>query len=59
MIIKPDSTLDLVLERVVDVPSRLLWKGWTQPDYLKQWFTPVRKWVFTSAGAKRSISWWH
>lgn len=41
MIIKPDPKLDLVLERVVDVPRRVLWSGWTTPQYLKQWFTPA------------------
>jgi len=41
MIIKPEPKLDLVLERVVDVPRHLLWGGWTTPQYLKQWFTPA------------------
>ncbi len=38
---QPDPDLDLVLQRVVDVPSRLVWKAWTTPDLLKRWFTPV------------------
>jgi len=33
--------LDLVLERVVDVPPELVWKAWTTPEYLKKWFTPA------------------
>lgn len=33
--------LDLVLERVIDVPPELVWKAWTQPEHLKKWFTPV------------------
>lgn len=33
--------LDLVLERVVDVPRELVWKAWTTPEYLKKWFTPA------------------
>lgn len=36
-----DSTLDLVLERVVDVRPELVWKAWTTPEHLKKWFTPV------------------
>lgn len=31
----------LVLERVVDVAPELVWKAWTKPEYLKQWFTPA------------------
>jgi uncharacterized protein YndB with AHSA1/START domain len=36
-----DPKLDLVLERVVDVPRELVWKAWTQPEHIKKWFTPV------------------
>lgn len=32
--------LDLLLERVVDVPPRHIWAAWTQPEHLKQWFCP-------------------
>src|SRR3954469_11177993 len=38
---KPDPTLDLVLERVVDVPPSLVWAAWTTPEYVKKWFTPA------------------
>jgi uncharacterized protein YndB with AHSA1/START domain len=40
----PDPKLDLVLERVVDVPRELVWTAWTVPEHLKQWFTP-RPWT--------------
>lgn len=36
-----DPKLDLVLERVVDVPPELVWAAWTTPKHLKKWFTPV------------------
>lgn len=40
---KPNPKLDLVLERVVDVPRNLVWEAWTQPEHIKAWFTP-RPW---------------
>jgi uncharacterized protein YndB with AHSA1/START domain len=38
---KPDPKLDLVLERVIDVPPDLVWTAWTTPEHLKKWFTPA------------------
>ena len=35
-----DSNLDLVLERVIDVTPELVWRAWTQPKHLMQWFVP-------------------
>lgn len=37
----PDPRLDLVLERIVDVPPALVWEAWTQPEHIKHWFTPA------------------
>lgn len=37
----PDPKVDLVLERVVDVPRSLVWKAWTEPEHLMKWFTPA------------------
>ena len=35
-----DPNLDLVLERVIDVPRHLVWEAWTKPEHLKVWFVP-------------------
>ena len=32
--------LDLVLERTLNAPRELVWKAWTDPKLLKQWFAP-------------------
>ena len=32
--------LDLVLERTIDAPIDLVWKAYTDPEHLKQWFAP-------------------
>ena len=44
MIIKPDPKLDLVLERVVDVPRELVWECWTKAVHIPHWFAP-RPWA--------------
>jgi len=43
---KPDPKLDLVLERVIDVPPALVWAAWTKPEHLRHWFCP-KPWIVT------------
>lgn len=38
---QPDPRLDLLLERIVDIPRELVWAAWTTPEHLKKWFTPA------------------
>jgi uncharacterized protein YndB with AHSA1/START domain len=38
---KPDPKLDLVLERVIDVPRELVWAAWTKPEHVSKWFSPA------------------
>jgi uncharacterized protein YndB with AHSA1/START domain len=40
-VLQLNPQLDLVLERVVDVPSHLVWAAWTQPAHIMKWFTPA------------------
>ena len=35
-----DPTLDLVLEREVDVPPTLVWAAWTVPEHVVKWYAP-------------------
>ena len=45
--IRTDPELDLVLEREIDVPVDLVWKAWTTPGHLKEWFVP-KPWTITA-----------
>jgi uncharacterized protein YndB with AHSA1/START domain len=44
--LKPDPKLDLVLERVMDVPRELVWDAWTKPEHVSKWFSPA-PWTIT------------
>jgi uncharacterized protein YndB with AHSA1/START domain len=43
-----DPSLDLELRREIEVPPRLVWRAWTEPELLKQWFCP-KPWQTTHA----------
>jgi uncharacterized protein YndB with AHSA1/START domain len=43
---KIDPKLDLVLERVIDVPRDLVWEVWTSPKHIPHWFVP-KPWSIT------------
>ena len=36
-----NSDRDLVLTRLIDVPREKLWRCWTEPKLMLQWFTPA------------------
>ena len=36
----PATEKDLVITRIFDVPRELLWKAWTDPEYMKLWWGP-------------------
>jgi uncharacterized protein YndB with AHSA1/START domain len=43
------ATRDLVVTRVFDAPVELVWKAWTDPEYVMKWWGPD---YFTSPSAK-------
>lgn len=43
-----DPTLDLMIERTLDVPRHLVWDAWTNPAHLRHWFCP-RPWSVSHA----------
>jgi uncharacterized protein YndB with AHSA1/START domain len=35
-----DKNAPFVLTRTLDAPRELVWKVWTEPEHLRQWFSP-------------------
>jgi uncharacterized protein YndB with AHSA1/START domain len=35
-----DPKLDIVLERFIDAPRRLVWEALTKPEHIKEWYMP-------------------
>lgn len=42
------SDRELVLERIIEAPREALYRAWTEPELMKQWFTPP-PWKVTHA----------
>jgi uncharacterized protein YndB with AHSA1/START domain len=38
---QPNPELDLMFDRVVDVPREKIWQAWTTPELLLPWFCPL------------------
>ena len=38
-----DPKLDIVIERFIDAPTRIVWDALTRPEHLKEWYMP-RQW---------------
>jgi uncharacterized protein YndB with AHSA1/START domain len=36
-----DDRFDLALERTTPAPRSLIWKAWTRPEHVKQWWAPA------------------
>jgi len=38
--VAPETIHELVLERILDAPREKVFRAWTEPELLKQWFAP-------------------
>jgi uncharacterized protein YndB with AHSA1/START domain len=48
----PETDRELVLTRIIDAPPEKLFRAWTQPELLKQWFAPL---PFTTPHAELDV----
>ena len=48
----PETDRELVLTREIEAPPEKLFKAWTQPELLKQWFAPL---PFTTPHAELDV----
>jgi uncharacterized protein YndB with AHSA1/START domain len=46
--VAPNMERELVLTRIIDAPREKLFRAWTEPELVKQWFAP-RPWTTTAA----------
>lgn len=46
------KTRDLIITRTFDAPVELVWKAWTDPEYVMKWWGPD---YFTSPSAKMDV----
>jgi uncharacterized protein YndB with AHSA1/START domain len=48
----PQNDRELVLDRLLDAPVEKVWRCWTEPELLKQWFAPK---PFTTVTAEMDL----
>jgi uncharacterized protein YndB with AHSA1/START domain len=59
--VTPSSDRELVLSRIIDLPREKLYRCWTEPELVKQWFaprpytTPVVELDLRAGGASRIV----
>jgi uncharacterized protein YndB with AHSA1/START domain len=55
----PGSERELVLARIIDAPREKVFRAWTDPALLKQWFAPytarVRHWTVADREAHEKM----